>query len=116
MQVSAFLFSIKTMQNFEKQWNGFFGKQIMFVQDEGLAREVINRIQKLRKKAGLVPTDKVTVHLGSDGTMDKVLGEYTEFITNAVRAAVLPYKKGEVNFLIQEDFQVRQISRISTVE
>ena len=30
--------------------------------DEGVAREVVNRIQKLRKKAGLAPTDEVTVH------------------------------------------------------
>ena len=29
--------------------------------DEGVAREVINRIQKLRKAAKLVPTDPVTV-------------------------------------------------------
>jgi isoleucyl-tRNA synthetase len=27
--------------------------------DEGVAREIINRVQKLRKKAGLVPTDDV---------------------------------------------------------
>ena len=27
--------------------------------DEGVAREVVNRIQKLRKKAGLSPTDEV---------------------------------------------------------
>lgn len=30
--------------------------------DEGLAREVINRIQKLRKKANLSPSDDVTAY------------------------------------------------------
>ena len=29
--------------------------------DEGVAREIINRVQKLRKKASLVPTDAVSV-------------------------------------------------------
>ncbi|XP_065669203.1 isoleucine--tRNA ligase, cytoplasmic isoform X2 [Hydra vulgaris] len=29
--------------------------------DEGIAREIINRMQKLRKKAGLVPTEEITV-------------------------------------------------------
>ena len=31
--------------------------------EAGLAREVINRVQKLRKKAGLVATDVVDVYL-----------------------------------------------------
>ena len=31
------------------------------MKDEGVSREVINRIQKLKKKAKLVPTDEVTV-------------------------------------------------------
>ena len=30
--------------------------------DEGVAREVVNRMQKLRKKGKLVPTDPVTIH------------------------------------------------------
>ena len=29
--------------------------------DEGIAREIINRVQKLRKKASLVPTDAVSL-------------------------------------------------------
>jgi isoleucyl-tRNA synthetase len=32
------------------------------MKDEGTAREVVNRIQKLRKKAKLVPSDPVTVY------------------------------------------------------
>ena len=38
--------------------------------DEGIAREVINRMQKLRKKGKLVPTDPVTIHWY---TQDKAL-------------------------------------------
>lgn len=34
------------------------------MQDEGVAREIINRVQKLRKKAGLVPTDPVRQYRG----------------------------------------------------
>ena len=34
--------------------------------DEGVAREVVNRMQKLRKKGKLVPTDLVTVHWSTD--------------------------------------------------
>ena len=33
--------------------------------DEGVAREIINRVQKLRKKASLVPTNAVSAPLRS---------------------------------------------------
>eukprot|EP01027_Heterolobosea_sp_BB2_P022048 GEZU01032431.1.p1 GENE.GEZU01032431.1~~GEZU01032431.1.p1 ORF type:complete len:1094 (+),score=459.19 GEZU01032431.1:187-3468(+) len=36
--------------------------------DEGVAREIINRIQKLRKKAGLVPEDNVNIYFAEDAS------------------------------------------------
>ncbi|KAJ8973311.1 hypothetical protein NQ317_019182, partial [Molorchus minor] len=50
------------------------------MQDEGLAREIINRVQKLRKKAHLVPTDEVSVYYKCDGELERVAKEFTEFI------------------------------------
>jgi isoleucyl-tRNA synthetase len=43
-------------------------KQYPGLAEEGLAREIINRVQRLRKKAGLVPTDDVRMeyHVVSD--------------------------------------------------
>ncbi|OXA59375.1 Isoleucine--tRNA ligase, cytoplasmic [Folsomia candida] len=82
------------------------------MQDEGVAREIINRIQKLRKKARLVPTDKVTVYLSEDKTLVRIVKEYTEYIQNAVKATVLPLSScaKNVQFLIQEDFQASHAS------
>lgn len=78
------------------------------MQDEGVAREVINRIQKLRKKAGLVPTDKVAVYLNADKGLERIITEYTEFIQNTVKADVHSLSKGAgKEFLIQEDFQIK---------
>lgn len=78
------------------------------MQDEGVAREIINRIQKLRKKAQLVPTDEVSVYLKADQSLQRIITEYTEFVKNAVKAAVLPLSSAPkgMQFLIQEDFQV----------
>uniref|UniRef100_A0A8C6U4R6 isoleucine--tRNA ligase n=1 Tax=Neogobius melanostomus TaxID=47308 RepID=A0A8C6U4R6_9GOBI len=45
--------------------------------DEGVAREVINRIQKLRKKAHLVPSDEITAH--------------NDFILATTKAPLLPF-------------------------
>ena len=40
--------------------------------DEGLAREIINRVQRLRKKAGLVPTDDVGMDYDVQGDPDHI--------------------------------------------
>lgn len=53
---------------------------------EGLAREVINRFQKLRKQAGLVPTDRVEARLLAPSAevaaeLDKVLEAHRDSIT-----------------------------------
>jgi len=60
---------------------------------EGLAREVVNRIQKLKKKAGLVPTDEVTVWFevsDASGEMQKVVAANGDYIQTAIRAPLKP--------------------------
>ena len=57
--------------------------------EEGQAREVVNRVQKLRKKAHLVPTGKITVYYKVDNESDdfvKVLGKYNGFIETAIKS------------------------------
>lgn len=62
--------------------------------DEGVAREVINRIQKLRKKGHLVPSDEITVYYSSEpagGYLDKVIQTHTDFILATTKAPLKPY-------------------------
>jgi isoleucyl-tRNA synthetase len=40
---------------------------------DGVAREVVNRVQKLRKKVGLVPTDRVDVFVQGGNIVERVL-------------------------------------------
>uniref|UniRef100_A0A8C3LHP7 isoleucine--tRNA ligase n=1 Tax=Chrysolophus pictus TaxID=9089 RepID=A0A8C3LHP7_CHRPC len=80
--------------------------------DEGVAREVINRIQKLRKKRNLVPTDEITVYYRSypEGDyLDTVIKEHTDFIFATIKAALKPYPvPTSKEVLIQETTQVRR--------
>ncbi|ELT94742.1 hypothetical protein CAPTEDRAFT_226043 [Capitella teleta] len=48
--------------------------------EEGLAREVINRVQKLRKKAKITPTDEITVYYKASGVLQKIIPKLSEFI------------------------------------
>ncbi|XP_045501049.1 isoleucine--tRNA ligase, cytoplasmic [Colias croceus] len=56
--------------------------------DEGFAREVINRVQKLRKKAHLVPTDEVDVYFSVNKASDilRIINIHRELIETTVRA------------------------------
>lgn len=56
--------------------------------DEGTAREIINRVQKLRKKAHLVPTDFIIVYynISPAGELSRVAKELNDFIANSLKA------------------------------
>ncbi|MDR1557100.1 MAG: isoleucine--tRNA ligase [Tannerellaceae bacterium] len=56
---------------------------------EGLARELVNRIQNLRKSKGYDITDKIKIHILSSGEMDQAICEHKEYIMNQVLAVSL---------------------------
>ncbi len=63
--------------------------------DEGVSREVINRVQRLRKKANLVPTDEVTVYYEvKPATHDlcRVIEAYREPIESTTKSPIRPAK------------------------
>ncbi|NXR18321.1 SYIC protein, partial [Cinclus mexicanus] len=79
--------------------------------DEGVAREVINRIQKLRKKRNLIPTDEITVYyraLPEGEYLDTVIQHHTEFIFATVKADLKPYPvPTSKEVLMQETTQLK---------
>uniref|UniRef100_A0A8C3VEB1 Isoleucine--tRNA ligase, cytoplasmic n=1 Tax=Catharus ustulatus TaxID=91951 RepID=A0A8C3VEB1_CATUS len=79
--------------------------------DEGVAREVINRIQKLRKKRNLVPTDEISVYyraLPEGEYLDTVIQQHAEFIFATIKADLKPYPvPTSKEVLIQETTQLK---------
>lgn len=78
--------------------------------NEGIAREVINRVQKLRKKAHLVPTDPISVWYKiteSDDIANSVQSCH-EFISSSLKA---PFKSlpvvGDETVIISETQQLK---------
>ncbi|KAJ9574051.1 hypothetical protein L9F63_008577, partial [Diploptera punctata] len=65
------------------------------MQDEGIAREVINRVQKLRKKAHLVPSDPVKVYYKvepEDSQLQRIAVSHNQFIENTLKVPLIPLK------------------------
>ncbi len=50
------------------------------LKNEGIARELVNRIQNLRKDSGFEVTDKIEVQLQRDGKVEKAVNENLDYI------------------------------------
>uniref|UniRef100_A0A3B3YUM3 Isoleucine--tRNA ligase, cytoplasmic n=1 Tax=Poecilia mexicana TaxID=48701 RepID=A0A3B3YUM3_9TELE len=79
--------------------------------DEGVAREVINRIQKLRKKAHLVPSDDILVYYRCQPEgeyLGSVIEAHTDFILATTKAPLLPFPVPKTaSVIIEEKTQLK---------
>ncbi|XP_011199577.2 isoleucine--tRNA ligase, cytoplasmic [Bactrocera dorsalis] len=98
--------------------------------EEGTAREIINRIQKLKKKAKLIPTDEVVVFYRlietdsqeserkASNEITTVIGKYMNMITTTVKSALLLYNdedKCKRNVIITELVTVKGVNLELTI-
>ncbi|MDE7394418.1 MAG: isoleucine--tRNA ligase, partial [Muribaculaceae bacterium] len=56
------------------------------LKNEGLARELVNRIQNIRKSRGYDITDRITVTISPEESIERALKEYGNYIANQVLA------------------------------
>lgn len=60
---------------------------------EGVARELVNRIQNLRKDSGFEVTDRIAVELQKDGIIEEALKDNLEYIKNETLAETIDVKE-----------------------
>ncbi|XP_024082697.1 isoleucine--tRNA ligase, cytoplasmic isoform X2 [Cimex lectularius] len=78
------------------------------LQAEGTAREIINRVQKLRKQAHLVPTDVIKVYYSVNPemcTLAETAKSYTSFIENGLKVPFIAGTPNEKENIIIKDTQ-----------
>ena len=56
------------------------------LRNEGMARELINRVQNMRKEAGFEITDRVCVYVSHNDAMEKAIDNYSDYIKGQVLA------------------------------
>ncbi|MGB3776106.1 MAG: DUF5915 domain-containing protein, partial [Leeuwenhoekiella sp.] len=59
------------------------------LKNEGVARELVNRIQNLRKDSGFEVTDKIEVHLQQNDEVEQAITHNLEYIKNETLATAL---------------------------
>lgn len=72
---------------------------------EGIARELINRVQNLRKAKGLEITDRINIRLSSNPAFDDAIIENTEYISSQVLADELIISQGQFEDDVEIDDQ-----------
>ena len=60
---------------------------------EGLARELVSRIQRMRKEAGFAVSDRIVVYLAGDPEVEAAAREFTDYISGEVLARDLTVGK-----------------------
>lgn len=79
------------------------------MQDEGLAREVINRVQRLRKKAKLMPQDEIVVYYKASAELERIIKEFSDFILATIKQPLKPYPVPPAeNVIISENMPVKE--------
>lgn len=99
--------------------------------EEGLAREIINRVQKLKKKAQLIPTDPVIIYYAlstkaaakkevkeTEAQLHKVLVNYASMIKTAVKSEFIPFNEKQAaskRLIISEQVDLKGVDLILTI-
>ena len=81
--------------------------------NEGIAREMVNRIQNLRKDAGFKVTDKIILYLKEDVALVKVFEKHQDYIQQETLAKEIVLKK---NLVVGENVEFDQIKTIINLE
>lgn len=65
------------------------------LKQEGIAREVVNKVQNLRKDSGFEVTDKIKLTIGKNSVTDKAIESFKEYIGTQTLAEIVDVKNNE---------------------
>lgn len=84
------------------------------LKEEGIARELINRIQNLRKESGLNVTDKIRLRIGCHAEIDNAVRHFSQYICSQVLADSVELEKsrGENS----KDIEIDEIKTFIEIE
>jgi len=81
--------------------------------NEGIARELVNRIQNLRKDSGFEVTDKIVVHVQKNAALEKAVKQNETYIKSETLTKELIFKEQIENGTAIEFDQIKTILTIS---
>jgi isoleucyl-tRNA synthetase len=76
------------------------------LRQEGMAREIINRIQNIRKESGLEITDRITVTLSPNEDVQKAIDSFADYIQTQVLADDITFQPNDGQEVDFDDFKL----------
>ena len=67
------------------------------LKNEGIAREIVNRIQNFRKDSGFNVSDKIIIEIENNNLIEKAIFENIDYIKNETLAVELNFKQTLIN-------------------
>ena len=67
------------------------------LKNEGIAREIVNRIQNFRKDSGFNVSDKIIIEIENNNLIEKAIFENIDYIKNETLAVELSFKESLIN-------------------
>ena len=84
------------------------------MKEEGIARELINRIQNLRKDSGLDVVDKIQLTLQDNSELSAAVNSNLEYIKNETLAVQLQFIQEDGNDSILDKMVSLQLNKLTT--
>ena len=76
------------------------------LRNEGMARELVNRIQNIRKKSGLEITDRIRVQIEPNETASKAIEAFGDYVARQVLADSITLEANEGQLVEFDDFNL----------
>ena len=67
------------------------------MKNEGVSREIVNRIQNIRKDSGFNVSDKIIIEIENNNLIEKAIFENIDYIKNETLAVELNFKETLIN-------------------
>ena len=74
--------------------------------NEGMARELVNRVQNLRKETGLEITDRIKVTVAPSETLEKALDAFGEYVKTQVLADSITFAENDGKLVAFDEFEL----------
>ena len=112
---------VRTFENGDSSYLANFNNDVLVILDtamdqslerEGMAREIVNRIQRLRKKGGLIPTDDILYYIeikqDLKDELKNVLEELKDVLFKYLKQDIMPVslRKSDDDLVICEEQEV----------
>jgi isoleucyl-tRNA synthetase len=76
------------------------------LKNEGMARELINRIQNIRKESGLEITDRISVVLAPQEDVEKAVNGFADYIKTQVLADTIKVEANDGQEVEFDEFKL----------